>query len=437
MHIYFIGIGGTGVGPLALIASQTDYQVSGSDNKDSEYTHYLTKKGLEIFIDQSGASMAEVHAASPIDWVVSVSSIVRNNPDHPELVFAREHGIRVTERDECLNEILAHKNLKMIAAAGTHGKTTTTAMFVWTLKQLNIPISYSVGAKTSFADMGHYEPGSEYFVYECDEFHRNFLHFSPYLSVISGIAWDHHEVFPTQEDYDNAFKEFIAQTEQTIMWDEDASRIGLTPNEKVAICSTSMPEIESVQLAGLYNRRNAWLVVEAVNALFSVPKVDIAAIVSKFPGTQRRMEELSEGLFTDYAHTPEKIEGCMSVARELAQLRNKNIVVVYEPLTNRRQHFMKELYRDSFKGAKHIYWVPSYLAREDPNQHVLTPSELIAYLDKDAPASPAEMDDQLWADISRELKDSIVVCMTGGGGGSLDEWLRAKVREQHPSTHQD
>ena len=438
MHIYFIGIGGTGVGPLALIASQAGYQVSGSDGKESEYTRYLEKKGLKLWIDQSGKKMAELHTNSPIDWVISVSAITHNNPDHPELVFAREHGIRITERDAGLNEILEAKNLKMIAAAGTHGKTTTTAMFVWVLKQLNIPVSYSVGAKMSFADMGHYEPGSEYFIYECDEFHRNFLKFFPHLSVISGIAWDHHEVFPSKEDYNQAFRDYIAQTSQTILWDNDATYIGVGASEAIDICDSSEPGVTEITLPGLYNRRDAWLVLEAVHKLFGTDKDTLRDILGSFPGTQRRMEELSAGLYTDYAHTPEKIVGCMSVAQEIARDMGKSVVVVYEPLTNRRQHFMKLDYKDCFDGAKKLYWIPSYLAREDPNQALLAPKALISYLTDPSLAEPADMDDALWGIIQDELKDSIVVCMSGGGGNSLDEWLRTKttVQEQSQSAHQ-
>lgn len=432
MHIYFIGIGGTGVGPLALIASEAGYSVSGSDQKASEYTRYMQSKGLAVYIDQSGEAIKKVHESYPIDWVVSVSSIVRNNPDHPELVFARENDIRITERDACLNDILEHKNLKMIAAAGTHGKTTTSAMLVWTLQNLGLTISYSVGAKMTFADMGLYAKDSEYFIYECDEFHRNFLHFYPHLSVISGITWDHHEVFPTRDDYKNAFREFIDQSKNTIMWDRDADYIGVQRNETIQIENIANEHISETRLPGIHNRENAWLVIQAAHKITGAPINNIQKIVSDFPGAQRRMEELASGLFTDYAHTPEKIEGCLSVAREIAEQRHKNIVAVYEPLTNRRQHFMKNDYKDVFNSVKHLYWVPTYLSREDPDQAVLAPDELITYLDNPTIAEAAELNDQLWSVLQNEIQNgSIIVCMSGGGGGSLDEWLRTKVREQN------
>lgn len=427
MHIYFVGIGGTGIGPLALLASQAGYEVSGSNDNESEYTHYLEKKGLDVRIDQSGKSMSEIHLAKPIDWVVSVSAITRLNPNHPELVFAKEHGMKLTERDVFLNEILKIKDLKMIAAAGTHGKTTTTAMMVWAFQKLGIPISYSVGAKMSFADMGHFEPGSEYFLYECDEFHRNFLQYYPYISVISGISWDHHEVFPTRDDYKDAFREYIGQSETTILWKEDMNYLGLEQSSSILVIDPEDVPLEKTSLAGEYNRRDAWLVIEAVHQVTGRSIEEIQSVMSEFPGTSRRMEELQTGLFTDYAHTPEKITGCMSVARELASLQGKSVVVVYEPLTNRRQHFMKDVYMDCFSGAKKVYWVPSYLAREDPGQEILTPEQLIAGLSDPSIAVPSEPSDKLWKDIQSELKDSIVVCMSGGGGNSLDEWVRHRL----------
>jgi UDP-N-acetylmuramate--alanine ligase len=193
MHIFFSGIGGTAIGPLALIASQAGYEVSGSDKQDSQYIQYLRKHGIEnIHIGQTRENIAKVHDAKPIDWFVYTSALPLENPNAPELIFCQEQNIKTSKRDELLNEILRQKRLKMIAVAGTHGKTTTTAMIVWLFKQLDMEISYSVGAKISFGDMGQYNKISKYFVYECDEFDRNFLAFKPFLSVISGFSWDHH-----------------------------------------------------------------------------------------------------------------------------------------------------------------------------------------------------------------------------------------------------
>jgi UDP-N-acetylmuramate-alanine ligase len=142
------------------------------------------------------------------------------------------------------------------------------------------------------------------------------------------------------------------------------------------------------------------------------------------------MEEIIPNLYSDYAHTPEKIHGAMSVALELAAKKEQALVVVYEPLTNRRQQHMLHEYKDCFAGAAHVYWTPSYLAREDPHAPIISPQELISYLDDPAIAEPAKLNAHLRQTIANHIaQGDMVVGMAGGGGGSLDEWLRANFKE--------
>lgn len=423
MKIFFSGIGGTAIGPLALVAKQAGYEVSGSDQQDSQYVQYLKSHGLDdIHIGQTKQAIADVHNKTPIDWYVYSSAVTDENP---ELVFCREQNIKTSKRDELLNQIIQDKKLKLIAIAGTHGKTTTTAMIVWLFKNLKLPVSYSVGAKIPFGDMGQYEKNSEYFVLECDEFDRNFLSYEPYISLITGVSWDHHEIFPTREDYQQAFAEFISQSKQTIIWQEDYDYLSLEANPAYTVLDSNRAEISSIEVVGFYNRLDAWLAVQAVHEITKEPLTSLVQLIGKFPGLQRRMEELTPNLFSDYAHTPEKIRGAMSVALELAEKRGKSLVVIYEPLTNRRQHFMLDDYQDCFQGTTKLYWLPSYLAREDPAQRIIPPEELISHLADPSIAEPSERNDQLLKNIKQHLeKGDLVVAMAGGGGNSLDEWLR-------------
>jgi len=428
MHIFFSGIGGTAIGPLAQITHQAGFTVSGSDKQDSQYIAYLRKHGVtNIHIGQDRKQIEAVHAKQPIDWYVYSSAVAIEQPNAPELVFCREQGIKLSKRDELLNHIITDKKLKMIAIAGTHGKTTTTAMVIWLCKQLKMPVSYSVGAKIGFGEMGEYDKASEYFVYEADEFDRNFLAFEPYLSLITGVSWDHHEIFPTREDYQDAFREFIEQTKHTFIWQEDADYLEVEPSAALHIQDSSLSEISKIGLAGAYNRLDAWLAIQAVHKISGEPVAELVQLMSGFPGLQRRMEQIIPGLYSDYAHTPEKIRGAMSVATEMAAEQGKPVIVVYEPLTNRRQHYMLKDYRDCFDGAAQVYWLPSYLAREDPAQRIIEPAELIAQLDDPSIASPALRDEDLKRTILAHLhKGDMVVGMAGGGGDSLDEWLRAE-----------
>lgn len=423
MHIYFSGIGGTAIGPLALIAKQAGYEVSGSDKQNSNYIDYLKSQGIDgINIGQTTEQIIESHQKNTIDWLVYSSAVVIENPNHPEIVFAHKNGIRATKRDELLNKIIEDSGQKLIAIAGTHGKTTTTAMCIWLMKQLGLPVSYSVGAKIGFGEMGQFDKTAEYFIYECDEYDRNFLAFKPYVSLISGIAYDHHDVYPTQASYNQAFLEFIGQSQKTLLWEEDAQRLGLKPNEEITILTKADYALAAPSLAGKVNREDAALVVQSVSSLNESKDIkELSKIMDEFPGVSRRFEKISENLYTDYAHTPEKIAGCLDLAQELS----KNVVVVYEPLTNKRQYEIKDQYKDTFAGVKKLYWVPSYLTREDPSQHVLTPGELIEYMGNTEIAEPAELNDSLKQKVSQHtLNGDLVICISGGGGGSLDEWIR-------------
>jgi UDP-N-acetylmuramate--alanine ligase len=328
--------------------------VSGSDKQESQYIDYLRKQGItDIHIGQERAQIAARHDAVPIDWFVYSSAVAIENPHAPELVFCHDQSIKTSKRDELLNRIITDTGLKLIAVAGTHGKTTTTAMTIWLFKELGIPLSYSVGAKISFGDMGQYVEGSEYFVYEADEFDRNFLAFEPHLSLITGVSWDHHEIFPTREDYQQAFREFIDQSGHTLVWQEDCDYLGLEENESLTCLVSSDPDINHIALKGLYNRLDAWLAISAVGKATDTPLPELIEKMNLFPGLQRRMEQLAPNLYSDYAHTPEKIRGAMT-----------------------------------------------------------------------------ELNDELKNAIQKHLQaGDMVVGMAGGGGHSLDEWLRAEFKD--------
>lgn len=422
MHIFFSGIGGTAIGPLAMIANQAGFEVSGSDKQDSQYVQYLRSRGIEnIHIGQSKEQISKVHSKTPIDWYVYSSAVKIENPDAPELKFCQENGIKTSKRSELLKTIISEKNLKLIAIAGTHGKTTTTAMVVWLFKQLGIPVSYSVGAKISFGEMGEFDANSEYFVLEADEFDRNFLEFSPYFSIISGIAYDHPDIYPSETDYNKAFNDFVCQSQRVVAHPEDLEKIGLAGEP------SKYPEIRSkLSLKGKVNRENAQLVIEAVTELTNRHVPDLVAIMNHFPGVSRRFEQIADNLYSDYAHTPEKIRGALQMAHEVA---GENVVVVYEGLHNTRQHFIRKELEHLFDDVKKLYIVPSYRAREDENLEDLTPEKLVKLLSRPDKAEPASFDEKLKSAIKKDVEaGDLVLCLSAGGGGSLDEWLRKEFK---------
>lgn len=431
MHIYFSGIGGAGIGPLAMVAHRAGYTVSGSDLQNSSYIDYLKKQGLKnITVGQNRQNISTVHQKQAIDWFVYSSALEMGKQSHPEVVFCRELGIKTSKRDDFINYFLNQKKLKLIAIAGTHGKTTTTAMVIWLLKQLGLPISYLLPAKTSFAELGDYLKASRYFIYEADEFDRNFLAFKPHLSLISGVSYDHHEIYKSREEYKEAFLQFINQSEKSLIWQNDLDYLkpDLTNPAIISLNEQKAP-LNQIKLLGLYNRKDGWLAVKALNQLISASQEQLINLLNDFPGLSRRMEKITLNLYSDYAHTPEKIRGALSVASEMAKLSKQKLIVLYEPLTNRRQHYIIDDYKDCFNGADQLYWLPSYLAREDDNMPIISPEELIAHLSNPSIAKAANKGPALKDIIKRHLsQNDLVVCLAGGGGGCLDDWLRENFK---------
>jgi len=413
MNIYFSGLGGVGIGPLVEIARDAGHTIMGSDISESLVTEELREQGVAVTIGQDGTFLRASHAATPINWFVYTSALP---DDHAELLLARKLGIRVSKRDEFLAYIIQEKDLKLIAIAGTHGKTTTTGMMVWLMRELGIPVSYSVGSTLSFGPSGKYDPNSEYFVYECDEYDRNFLNFQPFLSLITSIDYDHPDTYPTEDEYTEAFRQFIAQSRHSILWRSDSEYIDAS-TEKTWILDNTI----QFPLAGEHNRRNATLVAKASEYLSLVKDDGVINALGNFPGTDRRFEKIGDNLYSDYGHHPKEIAATLQLARELSE----HVVLVYQPHQNRRQTRIQKDYIDQFELADQTYWLPTYLSREDPDEPILSPEDLIKNLTNKASVEVVEFSDDLWAKIQRARADGkLVLCM---GAGTIDGWVRDRV----------
>lgn len=413
MNVYFSGLGGVGIGPLVEIARDAGHTVLGSDLEDGLVTQELRERGITVTIGQDGTFLEASHRDTPIDWFVHTAALP---DDHPELVLAQKLGLRIGKRDEFLAYIIQEKDLKLIAISGTHGKTTTTGMMVWAMLQLGIPISYSVGTTLPFGPSGKYDPASTFFVYECDEYDRNFLNFHPHISLLTSVDYDHPDTYPTEQEYIAAFQQYIAQSNHTIMWQEDADYLQTkTPDSWILQAALD------VALPGAHNRRNATLVAKAIEYLHLAEEAQATSLLAQFPGTDRRFEKLADNLYTDYGHHPKEIAATLQLARELSD----HVVLVYQPHQNRRQQRIVDMYRDQFEQADTIYWLPTYLSREDPDEHVLTPEDLIKNITNKTAVHTAELDDDLWNTITEARQSgSLVLCM---GAGTIDAWVRQRL----------
>lgn len=404
MNIYISGISGTGMGPLALMAKSAGYQVFGSDLQEGPVTAELRTQGINFHIGpQDGSFLRQIHSENPIDWFVYTSALPA---DHPELQLATELNLKATKRDQLISHLVRELNLKMVAVAGTHGKTTTTSMLIWAAQQLHLPAAYLVGTTLPFAPAGSYHPHDQFFIYEADEYDRNFLHFHPWLSLIPSISYDHPDIYPTQADYDAAFDQFKSQS-------------------KHLITSENLQHFhpDDFSLAGPARRLDAALAAEAI---LEMTKEDISSIINTlnhFPGTGRRFERLAPGVYTDYAHHPEEIAATIAIAREEADRNHlQGVVAIYQPHQNTRQHQVRDGYRDAFLGVDQLFWLPTYLTREDPSLPIITPEEFIKDLKLDSTSSqhsvvahPAESLDEI-ADQLRTYRDQgyLLLLMTAG-----------------------
>lgn len=415
MNIYFSGLGGVGIGPLTEIARDAGENVMGSDLAESLVTQELRNQGVKLTIGQDGSFLQTCHNETPLDWFVYTAAL----PDtHPELVLAKQLGIRTAKRDEFLAEFIKAHNLQLIAISGTHGKTTTTGMLVWAMKQLEIPVSYSIGSTVSFGPSGAYDPASKYFVYECDEYDKNFLNFFPSVSLLTSVDYDHPDTYPTEEEYLAAFRQYIDQSDYTITWQNVVDYINPAASSLLAL---SENDVLDLHLPGLHNRQNATLVYKTLQYLEQSESDTLIAALNTFPGTDRRFEKLSENLYSDYGHHPEEIAATLQLANEISE----HVVLVYQPHQNWRQHFVRDQYVDQFEMAEKIYWLPTYLTRENPDQAILTPLELTERITNKQAIEYAQLDDTLWTDIQTHLTAGhLVLCM---GAGTIDRWVRDRL----------
>ena len=423
MKVYISGISGTGMGPLALMAKNAGMTVVGSDRQAGPIVDELKKAGIEFEIGEQNGDYLQKQ--DNIDWFVYTSALPE---DHPELVFAKNHNIKVSKRDEFIAYLVKELGLKMVAVAGTHGKTTTTSMLIWAAKKLGIKASYLVGTTLGFAESGSYKNGDEFFIYEADEYDRNFLKFSPWLALITFVSYDHPDIYRTEEDYKDAFKTFEMQSQNVIFGSPLAAPDSLEYLTEKNISARVIIDSDSrLNLAGQARREDATLALNALRKMTNIDDEEIVKVLNEFPGVGRRFEKIADGIYSDYAHHPEEIKATIEIAQEEAERTGKKgVVALYEPHQNIRQHEVKDGYKNAFAGVSKLFWLPTYLTREDPNLKIITPEDFIADLENRELAEPAELDEELATEIKKYQSDGyLVLLMTAG---PADMWLRNMIQ---------
>ncbi|MCL4464722.1 MAG: UDP-N-acetylmuramate--L-alanine ligase [Chloroflexi bacterium] len=365
-RVHFVGVGGTGMAPLARMLREAGCQVTGSDLNESGATAWLREAGIPV---QRGHRAENVGEA---ELVVASSAVPADNP---ELVHARERGLPVLKRAEVLG--LLTRERQTIAVAGTHGKTTTSAMCAVILATAGLDPSYMVGGHViDLAGSGHWGTG-EWLVAEADEFDGSFLRFAPRVAVVTSIEADHLDYYGSLENVIEAFHRFVAlvpaagavigcadyPTVRRVMADATARRIsyGLSAEAEWRADQVRLDETGShftavregerlgdftLRMPGLHNVANA-LGALAASREAGVPLAAAREALAEYRGAGRRFEEKGRAggvvVVDDYGHHPTEIVASLAAART----RNpKRLVVVFQPHTyHRTKSFLPDFAR--------------------------------------------------------------------------------------------
>jgi UDP-N-acetylmuramate--alanine ligase len=365
-RLHFIGMGGAGMSGLAVVCAELGATVTGSDRSESSYMERLRAAGLEPHIGHDAANLPE-------DAEVVVSTAIA--AENPELSLARERGQKVIHRGELLAELCAEKRL--IAIAGTHGKTTTTAMAVWALRGLGEDPAFFVGGEVpglgpdgAPANAGW--GASEWVVAEADESDGSFLRLDPEIAVVTNVEMDHHSKWGSLEPLIEAFVGFTSKSRVAVL--PAPSREGgaveevRSQSKSVTEFSADAPGPASLDLAvpGAHNIQNARACLAALGAAgFDLD--DAAAALSDFRGVRRRLEVKGERggvrIYDDYAHHPTEVRAALSALRELDPPR---LVAVFQPHLYSRTKVFATQFGAALALADEIAVLDVYPAREEP-----------------------------------------------------------------------
>jgi len=401
-NVHFIGIGGSGLSALARLMLESGYTVSGSDRVLSPLAHQLANSGVRVSFGHAAENLRGSDGQLP-DLVVRSSAIPDENP---EVQAAKAAGIPVLKRSEFLSQLLSERT--GIAVAGTHGKTTTTAMTAWVLVSLGKDPSYIIGGVSKDLSSNAHSGKGSYFVIEADEYDYMFLGLHPDYAIVTTVEHDHPDCFPTPADYHRAFVDFIHQLKPggclLVCQDDPGARLltqekpdscraftyGLHPEADYRAQITghnkhggydfrlkmvddtplgTVPENKgltiSLRVPGEHNIRNATAVL-ALAHQSDLPMQEVIQALERYSGTARRFDILGEGsgvtVIDDYAHHPTEIRATLSAAR--TRFPGQRIWVVWQPHTYSRTRALLAEFTRAFRDADQVIVTEIYAARE-------------------------------------------------------------------------
>ncbi|CAI9771934.1 unnamed protein product [Fraxinus pennsylvanica] len=421
--IHFIGVGGSGLSALAMLALKQGYEVSGSDIVWSSYMDALKEAGAHLYIGHSELSLRKYNFSSSPDAIVFSSAI---RPDNVEILYAKSVGIPVYKRGKWLGMLTEDYNLT--AVSGSHGKSTTASMLAYVLKSMGDDLTAVVGAQVPQFGEGNVIHGNGYnFVLEADEYDACFLELSPHVAVVTNVDWEHVDIFQDEEAVETGFRKFLGKirngghlvlcgdrNEQnhgayTLLYDPKQSSISdhmelhdaqlLSNNYRVttygmsnynewhasSVCFNShggsdyklyhkghyVAEI-SLRIPGVHNVLNSLAVVATMSSIFGDERQfyesidDVKFHLNKFKGVCRRFEMIGAihgcHIFDDYAHHPTEVRAVIQTARQM--FPSEELLVVFQPHTYSRLAALKSEFASALIHANQVFITEIYAARE-------------------------------------------------------------------------
>lgn len=388
-HTHFVGIGGAGLSAIARVLLERGEEVSGSDYEQSLITESLERSGVKMNIG---------HAK---DNIVGADVVVRSSAvgdENVEVLAAKQEGIMVVRREDYLREMLVDQ--QVIAVAGSHGKTTTTAMIAWMLTALRQKPGFIAGGEIENLGVNAKAGAGELFVIEADEYDYMFLGLDPSITIVTNVEHDHPDFFPTPEDFEQAFRDFVARLKRggtlvvclddpgsASMLSEDSlegkkslsygfvveanfQARNLNLNESGSFSFDLFRDNEHLtavllQVPGKHNVLNA-LAALVVADVLGLPVDEAAQTLSEFRGTSRRFDVLGEKggvtVIDDYAHHPTEIRATLDAAKE--RFPDRHIWALWQPHTYSRTSKLLDEYSTSFQDADSMIMTPVFPARE-------------------------------------------------------------------------
>ncbi|KNC17677.1 UDP-N-acetylmuramate--alanine ligase [Arthrobacter sp. RIT-PI-e] len=394
--VHFIGLGGAGMSAVARVLLGRGVRVSGSDAADSRGLRALAGLGAAATVGHTAASV-------PRTGTVVVSTAIRAT--NPELEEARRIGLTVLHRSEALAAAMGGR--RTVAVAGTHGKTTTTAMITVLLRNAGLNPSFAIGGDVAALGVNAEWTGGPVFVAEADESDGSFLNYDPQLAVVTNVEADHLDHYGSADAVHAVFADFAdrlpddgvlvacaddagaaalvagqppTRRVRTYGYSEAADirigatrAVGSTSNSVLSFVVDGMDAAQELQLGvpGRHNVLNA-VAAFAVALELGVDPAVAAAGLSLFSGAARRFEARGQGdgvrVFDDYAHHPTEVEAALTAARTVAG--GHGVHVLFQPHLFSRTREFAAGFASALALADTVTVLPVYAAREDPVQDV-------------------------------------------------------------------